>query len=75
MLKFIHWQLPRRIFSPSTTLPPPTPPASLWVVVSFVVEAEIAGVFAAARIALDERHILADLGHPQPPTIIYCDNE
>jgi hypothetical protein len=45
------------------------------VVVSFVAEAEIAGVFAAARIALDERQILADLGHPQPPTVIYCDNE
>jgi hypothetical protein len=34
-----------------------------------VAEAEIAGVFAAARIALDERQILADLGHPQPPTL------
>jgi hypothetical protein len=45
------------------------------VVVSFVAEAEIAGVFAAARIALDERQILTDLGHPQPPTVIYCDNE
>jgi hypothetical protein len=45
------------------------------VVVSFVAEAEIAGVFAAARIALDEQQILADLGHPQPPTVIYCDNE
>jgi hypothetical protein len=45
------------------------------VVISFVAEAEIAGVFAAARIAFDERQILADLGHPQPPTVIYCDNE
>jgi hypothetical protein len=46
------------------------------VVVSFVAEAEIAGVFAAACIALDERQILADLGHPQPPAVIYyCDNE
>ncbi len=45
------------------------------VVVSFVAEAEIAGVFAAARIAFDERQILAELGHPQPPTVIYCDNE
>jgi hypothetical protein len=40
-----------------------------------VAEAEIAGVFAAARIVLDERQILADLGHPQPPTVTYCDNE
>jgi hypothetical protein len=38
-------------------------------------EAEYGGLFAAARIAVDERNILADLGHPQPPTVIYCDNE
>jgi hypothetical protein len=29
----------------------------------------------AARIAVDERNILADLGHPQPATVIFCDNE
>ena len=34
------------------------------MVVSIVAKAEIAGVFATARIALDERQILADLGHP-----------
>ena len=45
------------------------------VVCSFVAEAEYGGLFAAARIAVDERNILADLGHPQPPTVIYCDNE
>ncbi len=30
----------------------------------------------AARIAVDERKILVDLGHPQSsPTVIFCDNE
>jgi hypothetical protein len=32
------------------------------VVVPFAAEVKIAGVFAADRIALDERQILADLG-------------
>jgi hypothetical protein len=45
------------------------------VVCSFVAEAEYGGLFAAARIAVDERAILANLGHPQPPTVIFCDNE
>jgi hypothetical protein len=45
------------------------------VVVSFVAEAEYAALFASARIAVDERQILADLGHPQPPTVISCDND
>jgi hypothetical protein len=45
------------------------------VVCSFVAEAEYGGLFAAARIAVDERNILADLGHPQPATVIFCDNE
>ena len=45
------------------------------VVSSFVAEAEYGGLFAAARIAVDERNILADLGHPQPATVIFCDNE
>jgi hypothetical protein len=39
------------------------------VVFSFVAEAEYGGLFAAARIAVDERNILADLGHPQPATV------
>ncbi len=30
---------------------------------------------AGARIAADERAILANFGHPQPPTPLYCDNE
>ncbi len=38
-------------------------------------EAEYAGLFAAARIATNERQILADMGHPQPPTPLFCDNE
>jgi hypothetical protein len=45
------------------------------VVCSFVAEAEYAGLFAAARIATNERQILNDMGHPQPPTPLYCDNE
>jgi hypothetical protein len=45
------------------------------VVCSFVAEAEYAGTFASARIATNERQILADIGHPQPPTPIFCDNE
>jgi hypothetical protein len=45
------------------------------VVCSFVAEAEYAGTFASARIATNERQILADMGHPQPPTPIFCDNE
>jgi hypothetical protein len=44
-------------------------------VCSFVAEAEYGGLFVAARIAVDERAILANLGHPQPPTVIFCDNE
>jgi hypothetical protein len=45
------------------------------VVCSFVAESEYAGIFAAARIATDERQILANFGHIQPPTPLYCDNE
>jgi hypothetical protein len=45
------------------------------VVCSFVAETEYAGLFAAARIATNERQILTDMGHPQPPTPLYCDNE
>ncbi len=36
------------------------------VVFSFVAEAEYADTFASARIATNERQILADMGHPQP---------
>ncbi len=47
------------------------------VVCSFVAEAEYGGLFAAALIltAVDERNILTDLGHPQPTTVSFCDNE
>jgi hypothetical protein len=45
------------------------------VVCAFVAEAEYAGVFAPARIATNERKILEDMGYPQPPTPIFCDNE
>ncbi len=36
------------------------------VVCSFVAEAEYAGLYAAARIATEERKILTNMGHPQP---------
>ena len=45
------------------------------VVCSSVQEAEYAGTFAAAKIATGERQVLADLGYPQRPTVIHCDNE
>ncbi len=32
-------------------------------------------MFAAAKIGDVERCILSDLGYPQPPTLILCDNE
>ena len=45
------------------------------VVCSSVQEAEYGGAFAAAKIADQERQVLADFGYPQPPTTIHCDNE
>jgi hypothetical protein len=36
---------------------------------------EYAGLFAAAKIGDVERRILPDLGSPQPPTFMLCDNE
>jgi hypothetical protein len=45
------------------------------VVCHCVAEAEYAGTFASARIATIERRILEDMGHPQPRTPIFCDNE
>jgi hypothetical protein len=38
------------------------------VVCSFVAEAEYVGLYAAARIATEERKILTDVGHPPPAT-------
>ena len=40
-----------------------------------VSEAEYAGVFCNGQVGVDGRNILRSLGHPQPPTAIYCDNE
>ena len=37
-------------------------------------EAEYAALFAGAQHAASLRTILNDLGYPQPPTIIMCDN-
>ena len=40
------------------------------VVCSSVQEAEYAAIFAAARLADNERSILHNLGYPQPPTLL-----
>ena len=45
------------------------------IVCSSVQEAEYAGTFAAAKIGAGERQVLENLGYPQPPTVIHCDNE
>jgi hypothetical protein len=45
------------------------------VVVASVGEGEYAGVFMNAQAGEYIRTILEALGHKQPPTIIYCDNE
>jgi hypothetical protein len=45
------------------------------VVVASVGEGEYASVFLNAQAGEYVRSILIALGHPQPPTIIYCDNE
>jgi hypothetical protein len=43
-------------------------------VVASVAEAELAGGFQAAQIAVHFRRILHDLGYPQPPTLLRMDN-
>jgi hypothetical protein len=48
---------------------------SIPVVCSSVQESEYCGTFGAAKIATGERQVLEDLGYPQPPTVIHCDNE
>ena len=50
----------------STTIPVNTAAVS---------ETEYAGCFANGQIGTDERSALKNLGYPQPPTIILCDNE
>jgi hypothetical protein len=45
------------------------------VVCSFVAETEYAGLYVAARIATEERKILANMVHPQPAIPLFCDNE
>ena len=45
------------------------------VIVSSAGQAELSSAFGNAKIAHDERTILRNLGYPQPPTPIYCDNE
>jgi hypothetical protein len=43
-------------------------------VVASVAEAELAGGFQAAQMAVQHRRILHDLGYPQPPTLLRMDN-
>jgi hypothetical protein len=43
-------------------------------IVSSAGEAEYAALFAGAQHAAGLRTILSDLGHPQPPTMLMCDN-
>ena len=43
-------------------------------VVASAAEVEYAALFMAARDAVDIRNILSDLGYPQPPTSLLCDN-
>ena len=43
-------------------------------VVALSAEAEVAGVFHNAQVAIPLRHILSSLGHPQPITNIMTDN-
>jgi hypothetical protein len=45
------------------------------VICQAVSESEHAGVFCNGQVGVDERIILSSLGHPQPTTIICCDNE
>jgi hypothetical protein len=45
------------------------------VVCSSVQEAEYAALFAAARLADNERSILHNMGYPQPPNLLLCDNK
>ena len=44
-------------------------------VVTSAGEAELAAVFANAKIGHDLRTTLRNLGYPQPPSPIFCDNE
>jgi hypothetical protein len=45
------------------------------VVVSSAAEAELAAVYLNAKMAVQLRNTLADLGYPQDATLIVCDNQ
>ena len=45
------------------------------VVVSSAYEAEYGGLFLTGKLCAHIRSILEDLGYPQEPTVIYCDNQ
>ncbi len=44
-------------------------------VMSSAVEAELGALFINANTAVSMRHMLKELGHPQPPTSIQTDNK
>ncbi len=52
----------------------PTPPAS-WSSACSAARQNTGDAYATARIATGKRRILANMGHPQPPTPLYCGNE
>ncbi len=41
---------------------------------SFAAEAEIGALYTNARKGVEERNILEEMGHPQPPTPVQTDN-
>jgi hypothetical protein len=43
-------------------------------VISSAAEAEIAPLYTNARKGVEERNILEEMGHPQPPTPVQTDN-
>ena len=45
------------------------------VKVGSAAEAELAGAYANAQLGVPERDTLKNIGYPQPPTPIFCDNE
>ena len=46
----------------------------LKVVLASAAEAEMGGLFINAKHAVPQRHLLEEMGHPQPPTPIQTDN-
>jgi hypothetical protein len=47
----------------------------IWAVMSSATEAELGALFINAKTAVSMRHMLEELGHPQPPTPMQTDNK